>query len=64
LEKIKTKLKQLFLEEKNTNTSEENDINTSEKKLTDAHDKKIVISDDLLDSRLILTKQDIYKQYF
>jgi len=64
LEKIKTKLKQLFLEEKNTNTSEENNPNKSEKKLTDAHDKKIVISDDLLDSRLILTKQDIYKQYF
>lgn len=56
LEKIKIKLKQLFLEEKNSRTSE--------KKLTDAHDKKIIISDELLDSRLILTKQDIYKQYF
>lgn len=56
LEKIKNTLGKLFLEEKNTNISE--------KKLTDAHDKKIIINDDLLDSRLILTKQDIYKQYF
>jgi hypothetical protein len=55
-EKIKSKLKQRFLNQKN---SEIKNIN-----LNSAHDKKLNIGDDLLDSRLILTKHDIYKQYF